>query len=110
MRLLLLLFTLLSPPATKCEVNAQPALSIAPLRFIKSKVIIERGTATEARLALVDEGGEVTASGLHTDYRTQWVEWKNVVLGPGIYEVVLQTNAPCRASARIEVHGNDGTR
>ena len=98
----------LTPPATaasSCAVDAQPKKSIYPLRYIRTRVTIERGTAREARLFLIDEGGEITSSGVDVSFRVQQVEWKNVVLGPGEYEVVLRTSGGCAARDRLEVMG-----
>jgi len=88
-----------SKPA--CTVDAQPSLSQEPLRYIRSKVIIEDGSG--GRLVLMDEGGEWTSGIIQPGPRNTWVEWRNVVLGAGEYEVVLQTVRGCIARSRLEV-------
>src|SRR5262245_29374811 len=76
--------------STRCAVVAQPRVALAPVRYLRIKTQVDASEADRfARLVLVDADGEVTSSQLQLDARTHWVEWKNVVLGPGQYEVVL---------------------
>lgn len=85
-----------------CAVEAQPSVSQEPLRYIRSKVTIEDGSG--GKLTLVDELSDLTSSVVQAGPRTTWVEWKNVVLGAGEYDVVIQTAAGCVARSRLEVH------
>ena len=95
--------------APSCKVDAQPRITLPPLRYMRIKVTIERdASARGARLMLLGPDGEETASDLHTDVRTQWVEWKNLVLGAGNYEVVLQVSNGCIARSTIQVGEPDG--
>lgn len=105
MRIFVLILTLLATTdyaKPGCTVEVQPHLSQSPLRYIRSKVTIE--DASGGRLTLVDELGEITSSQLQDGPRTTWVDWKNVVLEEGYYEVVLQTTSGCTARDRLEVH------
>lgn len=93
----------------RCAIDPKPRVAQPPLRFIRTKVTIEPDAANrEARLVLVDEFSEITSGKVLTDVRTTWIEWKNVVLGPGEYEVVLVVvdslqHQTCTARERITV-------
>lgn len=107
--LLLMLLSSVGPSsaANQCAVQAQPTLSLAPLTFIRVKVTIEREPRRrEARLSLVSIEGVERSSELQTDVRVQWIEWKNIALDPGEYDVVLQVSNGCIARQRIEVAGD----
>lgn len=105
--LLLLLLTLLATPSNReCDITKlAPVVSQAPLRYIRFSAVIEnRGGG---RVVLVDEGGEWTSSVIQPGARTTQIEWKDVVLGPGEYEVVLVAGK-CTARGRLTVAGGDG--
>jgi hypothetical protein len=104
----LLALAAVSAPGAKsqCAVEASPRVALPPLRFIRVKVTIEdRGLG---RLELNGPEGLETASQVQAGPRTTWIEWKNVVLGDGDYEVDLLTASGCRASARIKVGTPEG--
>lgn len=99
----------------RCAVDPSPRVGLAPVRGVVVKVMIERDDANRAAdLVLVDVDGEITASALHTDVRTQWVRWANVVLAEeGRYAVLLQVydalgHTTCQATQTITVGGPDG--
>lgn len=92
-----------------CDVEIQEhasrhAMSVAqaPVRGLFIKTIDEQ--ASGGGLFLVDEGGEITSSLVQPGARTTWMDWKDLVLGEGEYEVQFKTGAGCFARARLEVH------
>lgn len=91
--------------ASACKVAAQPKLSLAPLRFVRVKVTIEDGTGGVAEL--VGPDGLETSSLVQAGPKTTWIEWKNVVLIPGDYDINLRGRT-CTARDRIQVAGGDG--
>jgi hypothetical protein len=100
--MLLLLLLLLHPPS-KCAIEVKPVVALAPLRYIRIKVILEE-YPVRASLTLLDAGGEITSSEPRGNVRTEWIEWKNVSLGEGEYVVTLQVSNGCSATARISVN------
>jgi hypothetical protein len=110
-----LLLTLLVAKSARCAVDVQPRISMAPARYLRVKASIEPDDANRgARLVLVDEGGELTSSLIQLDAKTHWIEWKNILLGPGEYEVVLivvdsTDHQTCQARAHVEVSDGDET-
>ena len=84
-----------------CSVDVRPNVSLEPLRYVRVKVVIDDGSG--GTLALVDEISEWTSSKIQAGPRTTWIEWKNVVLEAGEYEVALRTAGGCTARGRLEV-------
>lgn len=108
-----LLSVLLNAAPPRCAVDVQPVVALAPLRYIRTRVTIEPNDRYRAaRLVLVDQTGHLRSSEVAFDTRTQWIEWKNVRLGPAIYAVVLDVyndlkRIACHAEGRIQVAGQD---
>lgn len=98
-----------------CSVSAQPKLSIAPLRFMRVRTVVEPNPSWfRADLYLIDADGFEERSSQLWERNGQWdpprttvVEWPSVDLGPGEYRVVLTVGdrfgRGCRADDRIEV-------
>lgn len=111
--LLFVLATLLGNASPRCAVDVQPALAVAPLRYVRTRVTIEPDERYRAaRLVLVDSGGHVRSSEVAFDVRTQWIEWKNVRLPAATYGVALDVydqfeRVACHAEGRIQVAGQD---
>lgn len=104
--LLLLLPATANPAPPDCSLTKlAPRQSLAPVRYIRFTAVIENRGGGE--VALVDEGGVMTSSLVQPGPRATLVEWKNVVLGPGEYEVVLMAGR-CTAHERLTVVGGDG--
>ena len=107
MRLLLLLTLFLTPPVTatkQCEVHAAPRITLAPARYIRVKVTDQNRAG--GRLQLDGPDGMETSSAIQPGPVTTWVEWKSLVLGPGVYEVVFVT-AGCVARETVTVSGGE---
>lgn len=85
-----------------CAVDPQPRQALAPLRFLRVKATVEDRLG--GRLTLVDTDGPWTSSLVQAGPRTTWVEWRNVVLGAGDYEVVWQTAGGCTARGQVSVN------
>lgn len=98
----MLLFLLMLLTTPQCSVKVAPQIGQAPMRYLRVRVTIEPG-ARDAFLELVGPVGRETSSEVHTDRRTQQIEWKNVVLGPGEYDVILRTSVGCMARDRVVV-------
>lgn len=99
--LILLLPTGSEPP---CGVQVQPRLALAPVRFVRVKAWTDamRG----GRLVLLGEDGVETSSDLLPGPRTTWVEWKNLALVAGDYEVRFMAGS-CTAHDQIHVAGGE---
>lgn len=89
-----------------CAVAAQPAVSLAPLTFVRVKATVEdwRDGRQAASLELWGPDGYVTGSQVNPGPRTTWVEWRSLREGPGDYAVVLQAPG-CQARAQLSVAG-----
>lgn len=72
-----------------CAVDVTPRLSQAPLRTLRSKATIEGGAG--GRLVLMDDFSDITSGNIQPGARTTWVEWKDLSLDTGEYQVVLLT-------------------
>ena len=105
--LLLLLIPLSANSAPKpCDITKlAPVQSLAPLRYLRFTVITE--SRAGGNVFLVDEVSELTSSQVPEGARATLIEWKNIVLEPGEYEVQWVT-AGCTARARVIVSGGDG--
>jgi hypothetical protein len=91
--------------APECAISKlAPRVSQAPLRYIRFSAVIENRGGGE--VALVDEGGVMTSSLVQPGARTTQVEWKNVVLGPGEYGIVLAAGK-CTARDHLTVAGGE---
>lgn len=99
--LLLLLAILAGPSKPTCAVDVQPRLDVAPVRYVRTKATIEDRSG--GLLSLVDEVGAWASSVIQPGAITSWIEWKDLGLDTGMYEVVLQTGHGCVARQRIEV-------
>jgi len=75
------------------------------MRYLRVKVTIEDRAGGE--LLLVGAEGVETSSLVNAGPRTSWVEWKNIVLVPGEYEVQLLAGK-CTARDTVVVSGGDG--
>jgi hypothetical protein len=99
--------------APACAVQVLTPSALAPMRYVKLRTIVEPDEKNRGgRVALYGpEGDEETASGIHTDSRTKQIEWKNLTLVPGDYQVRLTVDdemgkARCVATGRIMVAGS----
>lgn len=110
MRVVALLLLLLTPALghaeKQCDVAVQPHVGLAPLRYLRVKTTIERGSAREAQISLDGPQGFETRSSVDTTYRTVQTEWKNITLLAGEYEITLHTSSGCFAHDRIIVQGD----
>lgn len=89
-----------------CAVDVQPKIAIIPVRGLKIRVTIEPPAGSVARLELNGPEGFVTSTELRTDVRTQWIDWKQLVLDtPGEYEVWLGVSNGCIAKGRVVASG-----
>ena len=103
---ILLLFLLFLPAielnaGPACALGVQPRMALEPLRFIRIRVTIEGRDG--GLLELVGE----TSSLIQPGPKTTWVEWKNVLLPAGDYEVLLRTPSKCAARETIHVAGGN---
>lgn len=116
--LLLAIYNAYNAPAPQCAITVQPKLSLAPLRAVRLKAVVEAREDGElwrsARVCLVDAGGEITCHGLWegdaaaTAPRTTWVNLEIPPQPSGEYAVVLQVESrvgSCQAVDKLTVHG-----
>lgn len=109
----ILILTIPAHSAPACQVNVQPKVALAPVRFLRIKTTIEHDARNrDARLELNGPNGFETGSDLQTDVRTRWIEWKNILLvTPGTYEVWLGVNGSgCQAREQVIVAGDGAAR
>lgn len=92
--------------ASLCRVKAAPKITQAPMRYMRVTTQID-DDSREASLELNGPNGFETGSSVPRDRRTVEIPWKNIVLGPGQYEVSLRTSAGCFARDSVVVAGAD---
>lgn len=105
---LLLLIVAMSPwvrATDGCGIEAAPRAGIAPIRYVRVKVMIDDRRGGE--VGLVGPQGLETSSLVQPGSRTTWIEWKNITLGPGEYAVIVQTSGGCTSRDRINVVGSE---
>lgn len=88
-------------PAPTCAIDVQPRIGTEPLTFVRVKVTVEDRLG--GAVALLDGVGEWASSLVQPGARTTTVEWKDLDLGAGQYEVGLRTSGGCTARSSIEV-------